>query len=114
VSDPTTLAGRELLLRHADVEAAEIVELERQAQGQGIQAERERVQRLVDGLRRVLTPEQLGAASAILALDPDVLATLDDVALRVVLDGLVRMPNPGPEERTAAREATRRLLDEIM
>ena len=103
-----------MLLRHADVAADEIVELERQAHGQGIQAERERVQRLVDGLRHVLTPEQLGAASAILSLDPDVIASLDEVTLRFVLDGLVRMPNPGPEERAAAQEASRRYLDEVM
>ena len=114
MSDPATLAGRELLLRLPELAAAEIVELERQAHGQGIQAERERLQRLVDELRHVLTPEQLGAASALLSLDPDVIATLDDVTLRFVVDGLVRMPNPGPEERAAAREVTRELLDEIM
>jgi hypothetical protein len=114
VSDPKTRAGRELLLHHRDLAADEIVELERQAHGQGIHAERERVQRLVDGLRHVLTPEQLGAASAVLSLDPDVIATLDEATLRFVLDGLVRMPNPGPEERAAAQEASRRYLDEIM
>ena len=114
MSDPETLAGRELLLAHADLAADEIVELERQAHGQGIQAERERVQHLVDGLRRVLTPEQLGAASALLTLDPDVIATLDEGTLRFVLDGLIRTPNPGPEERAAAREASRQYLDEIM
>jgi hypothetical protein len=114
VSDPATLAGRELLDKHPDVGADEVVELERQAHGQGIQAERERRQRLVDGLRHVLTPEQLGAASAVLFMDPDVIATLDDATLRFVLDGLVRMPDPGPEERAAAQEASRRYLDEIM
>jgi len=114
VTDPATLAGRELLVRHPEVGPDEVVELERQAHGQGIQAERERRQRLVDGLRHVLTPEQLGAASAVLYLDPDVIATLDEATLRSVLDGLVRMPNPGPEDRAAAREATRELLDEIM
>jgi hypothetical protein len=114
VGDPATLAGRELLVRHPEVGADEVVELERQAHGQGIQAERERVQRLVDGLRHVLTPDQLGAASAVLYLDPDVIATLDEATLRFVLDGLVRMPNPGPEERATAREATRELRDEIM
>ena len=114
MSDPKTRAGRELLLARADLAADEIVELERQAHGQGIQAERERVQRLIDGLRHVLTPEQLGAVSAVLSLDPEVVATLDEVTLRLVLDGLVRMPNPGPEERAAAREASRRYLDEIM
>ena len=103
-----------LLLAHADLAADEIVELERQAHGQGIQAERERVQRLVDGLRHVLTPEQLGAVSAILTLDPDAIATLDDDTLRFVLDGFVRMPNPGPEECAAAQEASRHYLDEIM
>ena len=103
-----------LLLAHADLAADEIVELEHQAHGQGIQAERERVQRLVDGLRHVLTPEQLGAVSAVLTLDPDAIATLDDDTLRIVLDGLVRMPNPGTEERAAAQEASRHYLDEIM
>jgi len=34
--------------------------------------------------------------------------------LRVVLDGLVRMPNPGPEERAAAQEENREFLNEIM
>ncbi len=114
MSDPGTRAGRELLLAHADVAADEIVELERQARGQGIQAERERVQRLVDGLRSVLTPEQLGAVSAVLSLDPDVVASLDEGTLRFVLDGLVQRPNPGPEERAAAQEESRRYLDEIM
>jgi hypothetical protein len=114
VSEPRTRAGRELLLAHTDVAADEIVELERQAHGQGIQAERERVQRLVDGLRHLLTPEQLGAVSAILALDPDVIAGLDEETLRFVLDGLVRMPNPGPEERAAAQEENRAFLNEIM
>ena len=52
--------------------------------------------------------------SAVLTLDPDAIATLDDDTLRFVLDGLVRMPNPGPEERAAAQEASRRYLDEIM
>ena len=36
------------------------------------------------------------------------------ITLRSVLDGLVRMPNLGPEERAAAQEASRRYLDEIM
>ena len=114
MSDPKTLAGRELLQRHHELAADEIVELERQAHGQGVQAERERVQRLVDGLRHVLTPEQLGAVSAVLSLDPDIIATLDELTLRFVLDGLVRMPNPGPEERAAAREDNREFLNEIM
>ena len=114
MTGPKTLAGRDMLLRHADVAAAEIVELERQAHGQGIQAERKRVQRLVDGLRHVLTPEQLGAVSAVLSLDPDAIATLDDDTLRVALDGLVRMPNPGPEERAAAQKENREFLNEIM
>ena len=114
MSDPATLAGRELLVQHPGVGADEVVELERQAHGQGIQAERERRQRLVDGLRHVLTPDQLGAATAVLALDPDVIAALDDDTLRFVLDGLVRMPDPGPEERAAAQEASRRYLDDIM
>ena len=82
--------------------------------GQGIMAERERKERLVDGLRRVLTPEQLGAASAVLSLDPDVIATLDDATLRFVLDGLVRLPGPGPEERKTAKKASDRFLKEIM
>jgi hypothetical protein len=103
-----------MLLAHADLATDEIVELERQAHGQGVQAERERVQRLVDGLRHVLSAEQLGAVSAVLSLDPDVIATLDEGTLRLVLDGLVRMPNLAPEERAAAREASRRYLDEIM
>ena len=114
MADPATLAGRELLVRHPDVRADEVVELERQAHGQGIQSERERVQRLVDGLRYALTPEQLGAVSAILSLDPDAVATLDEDTLRFVLDGLVRMPNPGPDERAAASETNRAFLDEIM
>jgi hypothetical protein len=114
MADPLTLAGREMLARHPDVGADEVVELERQGHGKGIRAERERVQRLVDGLRHVLTPEQLGAVSAVMALDPDVIATLDEDTLRFVLDGLVRMPNPGPEDRASAQEASRRYLDDIM
>ena len=65
-------------------------------------------------MRPVLTPEQLGAATAALVLDSDAIATLDEDTLRAVLDGLVRMPDPGPEERAAAQEASRRYLDEIM
>ena len=114
MSGPGTLAGRELLQRHPELSADEVGEIERQAQGQGIMAERERKERLVDGLRRVLTPEQLGAASAVLSLDPDVIATLDDATLRFVLDGLVRLPLPGPQERKAAKEASDRFLKEIM
>jgi hypothetical protein len=114
VSDPETLAGRELLLAHADVAADDIVEVERQARGQGIKAERERVQRPVDAMRHVLTPDQLGAVSSVLSLDPDAIATLDDDTLRVVLDGFVRMPNPGPEERAAAQAQNHEFLNEIM
>jgi hypothetical protein len=114
MSDPATLAGREMLARHANIGAEEVIELERQARGQGIQTERARVQRLVDGLRHVLTPEQLGAVSAVLALDPDAIATVDEDTLRFVLDGFIRMPNPGPEERAAAYEANREYLNEIM
>jgi hypothetical protein len=114
VSDPGTLAGRELLGRHPEVTTDEVVELERQAHGQGVMAERERKERLVDALRHLLTPEQLGAMSAVIYLDPDPIATLDDDRLRFVLDGLTRMPFPGPEERAAAKEASARFLDEIM
>ena len=114
MSDPATLAGRELLVRHPDLGADDIVELERQARGQAIMAERERLQRLVDALRSFLTPEQLGTASALLVLDPDTIATLDDATVRFVLDGLTSMPNPGPDERAAATEASRRYLNEIM
>jgi hypothetical protein len=114
MNDPATLAGRELLIQHPEVGADEVAELERQAHGQGIKSERERVQRLVDALRRALTPEQLGAVSAVLSLDPDAIASLDDDTLRFVLDGLVRWPNPGPEERAAASDANRAFLDEIM
>ncbi len=95
MSDPTTRAGRDLLVRYPDLVADEIVELERQARGQGTQAARERVQRLIDALRRFPTPEQLGTATALLTLDPDVTAALDDDTVRFVLDALTRMPNPG-------------------
>ena len=47
-------------------------------------------------------------------LDPDAIATLDEDKLRFVLDGFVRMPIPGPEERAAAKEASDRFLKEIM
>ena len=114
MSDPTTLAAKELLARHPDLDADEVGEIERQAQGQGIMAERERKERLVDRLRHLLTAEQLGAMSAVIYLDPDPIATLSDDKLRFVLDGLTRMPIPPPEERRAAKEATDRFLDEIM
>ena len=114
MSDPETLAGRELLLRHPELEAADVREVERQAQGQGVMAERERKERVVDGLRHLLTAEQLGAASAVIYLDPDAIVTLGEDRLQFALDGFTRMPIPGPEERKAAAEATARFLEEIM
>ena len=114
MSDPETLAGRELLQRHPALQADEVGEVERQAHGQAIMAERERKERVLDGLRHVLTSEQIGAASAVLLLDPDTIATLGEDRLRFVLEGLTRMPIPGPQERKAAKEASDRFLEEIM
>jgi hypothetical protein len=112
---PSTLAGRELLQRHADLAADEVIEVERQSRGQETHAAMERRERLVDALRHLLTPDQLGAVTAVLALDPDLVATLDDEKMRLVLSGLSAFsPDPDPEARRAAREASRRFLDEIM
>ena len=61
-----------------------------------------------------MTPDQLAASTAVMILDPDEVAKLDDETLRSVLEGLVRMPGPGPEGRDEAQAASRRYLDEIM
>lgn len=115
MSDPETPAGRELLRRHPELGADEVSEVEREARGQQIQVGMERRERVIDGLRHVLTPEQLGAVSAVLLLDPDTIAKLDDEKLQVVLGGLARLtPDLDPEAREAAREAAQRYLNEIM
>ena len=115
MSAPKTLAGQELLVRHPELDADEIAEVERQARGQEVQAGMERRQQVADGLRHLLTPEQLGAISAVLVLDPETIASLDDDSLRVVLNGLTWLtPDPGPEARKAAKEASDRFLKEIM
>jgi len=112
---PATLAGRELLQRHPELDAAEVSEVERQARGQETHAAMERRERVVSALRHLLTPAQIGAVDAVLALDPDVIATLDDETLRVVLSGFSWLPpDLDPEARRAAREESRRFLEEIM
>jgi hypothetical protein len=90
-----------------------VVEVERQARGRQAQDEAARRERVLDRLRHLLTPEQLGAANAVLLLDPDAIATLPDEQVRFVLAGLASSPNLGPEARAASREAARRYLDEI-
>jgi hypothetical protein len=112
---PETLAGQELLRRHPDLDAEEVAEVERQARGQEVHAGRERGQRVADGLRHLLTTEQLGAVTAVLLLDPETIGRLDDATLRSVLYGLTYLfPDPGPEARAASKAASDRFLNEIM
>ena len=113
---PQTAAGRDLLRRHPELEADEIGTIELEAQGRRVEADSERRDRVVDRLRHLLTPAQLGAVHAVLTLDPEAIAVLDDEMLRVVLAGLSdpRLgPNLAPEARDAAREAAERYHDEI-
>ena len=110
MSVPGTPAGRRLLLRHPDLAEA-VVEVEHQAGGRQTQADRERLQRVLDRLRRVFTPDQAAAVVAVMTLDPDAIEGLDDERLRFVLDGLSSMP---PDQDPDAREAAARYLREIM
>jgi hypothetical protein len=113
VTEPETLAGQGLLRRHPELAADEVGEVERQARGQGIMAERDRTQRVLDLLHDRLTSDQVGAATAVLTLDSDVIASLDEATLGVVLAGL---SDPRLTKRVSPedREAARRFHDEIM
>ena len=114
MSSPDTPAGRGLLIQHPELDAA-VVEIERQAGGRQTQADRERLQRVVDRLQRLLTPDQAAAVAAVLTLDPDAIEAVDDDRLRFVLGGFASMPtDQGLEAREAAREAADRYLREIM
>jgi hypothetical protein len=117
VSDPQTLAGRELVQRHPELTPDEVGEVERQAHGQGTMAERERREGVLDRFRHLLTDEQRGAANAVLSLDADAIAPFDDAKLRFILAGMSDprlTPNLDAEARKAAREESQRYLDEIM
>ena len=109
MSEPAALAGRELLLRHPELEAAEVREVERQAQGQGVMAERARKERVVDGLRHLLTAEQLGAASAVIYLDPDAIVTLGEDRLQFALDRIHTDADP-PSRGTKGGSGSHRSL----
>jgi hypothetical protein len=112
LGDPGTSAGRALLRRYPVLHADEVAEVERQARGQGLASCSDRMDRVVDRLHHLLSPEQLGAVSAVRALDPDAIASLDDETMRGVLAGLsdVRLTaTSGPE----ARGAGERYHDEI-
>ena len=87
MSAPDTPAGRDLLRRHPELTADEVGEVELQARGRSLQAEAERRERVLDAFRHLLTDGQRAAASAVLLLDPDPLAALDDAALRTILAG---------------------------
>ena len=86
--------------------------VEQQARGQGLAAASERTHRVLDRLRPLLTLEQLSAAAALLALDPDVISHVDDATLRRAIDGFVdpRITGATPTE---ARQAAERYLHEI-
>ena len=114
MSEPATSAGRDVLARHPDVDPVEVADVERQASGLAIKAERARVQRVIDVVRDILTAEQLAAVTAVKILDPNAIVSLDDDTLRSIIDGLARMPGPGAADRDAAEAEARRFLDEIM
>lgn len=103
--------------RHPELTADEVAEVELQARGRSLQAEAERRERVLDALRHLLTDDQRAAASAVMLLDPDALALLDDSKLQMILTGLAD-PRLSPSLDRAAREAARaeaaRFLDEIM
>jgi hypothetical protein len=117
LSEPETPAGRDLLRRHPELTAGEVGEVELQARGRSVQAEAERRERVLDALRHLLTDEQRAAASALMMLDPDALALLDDSKLQMILAGLAD-PRLSPDLDRPAREAARaeaaRFLEEIM
>jgi hypothetical protein len=115
LSKPDTPAGRALLARHPDVSATEIVEVELQTRGRSVQAETERRERVFDVLRHLLSDDQRAAASAVLLLDPDAIAVLDDAKLRLILAGLADPShNLDRDAREAARAEAARFLEEIM
>ncbi|MEA2608473.1 MAG: hypothetical protein QOJ75_716 [Chloroflexota bacterium] len=115
MAEPDTPAGRDLLRRHPDLSADEIGEVELQARGRGLQADADRRERVVDALRHLLTDDQRAAITAVLRIDPDVIASLDDAKIRLILGQLAdpRM-NLDREAREAASKASQRYLDEIM
>lgn len=117
LSEPETPAGRDLLRRHPQLTAGEIGEVELQARGRSLQSEAERRERVLDALRHLLTDDERAAATAVLLLDPDSIASLDDAKLRLILTGLADprlTPNLDREAREAARSASARFLEEIM
>jgi hypothetical protein len=112
MSEPRTQAGRQLLTDHPDLSNAAVQAVEDQARGQGVASASERMDRVIDRLRGLLTSDQLGAVIATRALDPDAISSLDDDTLRFVLRGFSEprlTPNADPE----AREAGERYHDEI-
>jgi hypothetical protein len=60
----------------------------------------------------LLRVDQLSAATALLALDPDVISQVDDATLRQAIDGFVDPRSTGATP-TEAREAAERYLNEI-
>jgi hypothetical protein len=110
--DPSTQAGRDLLLQHPEVGADVVLAVEQQARGQGLAAASQRTHRVLDRLQSLLTVDQLSAASALLALDPDVISDVDDATLRQAIDGFVDPRRTGATP-TEAREAGERYLNEI-
>jgi hypothetical protein len=112
MGDARTRAGRQLLAEHPELSAAAVNEVEDQAHGRGIATASERMDRVLDRLRPLLTTDQLGAVMAVRALDPDAIASLDDEALRIVLAGFSD-PRLTPAPDPAAREAGERYHNEI-
>jgi hypothetical protein len=112
---PETPAGRDLLRDHPELTADEVREVQLQARGRALQADAERRERVVDALRHLLTDDQCAAITAVLLLDPDAIASLDDANIRMILGGLAdpRM-NLDREAREAARAEAARFLDETM
>jgi len=114
---PDTPAGRDLIRRHRDLTADEVAEVEFQARGRSVQAEGERHERVLDAFRHLMTDDQRAAATAVLLLDPDAIASLDDAKLRMILAGLADprlTPKLDPEAGEAARAESAKFLEEMM
>jgi hypothetical protein len=109
---PETAAGRRLLQRHPDLSADDVLDVEVEARSGGLALGAERLDRVVDRLRPMLSPDQLAALRAARLLDPDAIAGQPDDVIRVVLAGLADPREQAPAD-PATREAGERYLREI-
>ena len=109
---PETAAGRRLLERHPGVAADDVHAVEVEARSNGLTLGAERIDRVVERLRPLLSPDQLVALRAARLLDPDAIAGQPDDVIRVVLAGLAEPREQRPAD-PAAQEAAERYLREI-